>query len=93
MQEMMKAMMQGQGGDQFDMEEMQRMFSAFVDPDTRSLTHCFRHDGTDGWRSWRSWRSPRIGRWYAEHGGYVQNDGHGRTTMNAALHGHYFVYL
>jgi signal recognition particle subunit SRP54 len=24
MQEMMKAMMQGQGGDQFDMEEMQR---------------------------------------------------------------------
>jgi len=26
MQEMMKAMMQGQGGDQFDMEEMQRRF-------------------------------------------------------------------
>ncbi len=26
MQEMMKAMMQGQGGDQFDMEEMQRTF-------------------------------------------------------------------
>lgn len=26
MQEMMKAMMQGQGGDQFDMEEMQRKF-------------------------------------------------------------------
>ena len=28
MQEMMKAMMQGQGGDQFDMEEMQRRFFA-----------------------------------------------------------------
>lgn len=27
MQEMMKAMMQGQGGDQMDMEEMQRKFS------------------------------------------------------------------
>jgi signal recognition particle subunit SRP54 len=26
MQEMMKAMMQGQGGDQFDMEEMQSIF-------------------------------------------------------------------
>lgn len=26
MQEMMKAMMQGQGGDQLDMEELQRMF-------------------------------------------------------------------
>jgi hypothetical protein len=26
MQEMMKAMMQGQGGDQFDMEEMQRKY-------------------------------------------------------------------
>lgn len=26
MQEMMKAMMRGQGGDQFDMEEMQRTY-------------------------------------------------------------------
>lgn len=29
MQEMMKAMMQGQGGDQFDMEEMQRTLNKF----------------------------------------------------------------
>ena len=30
MQEMIKAMMQGQGGDQFDMEEMQRKSSSSV---------------------------------------------------------------
>ena len=32
MQEMMKAMMQGQGGDQFDMEEMQRAYMGYSDP-------------------------------------------------------------
>ena len=32
MQEMMKAMMQGQGGDQFDMEEMQRAHAPLFHP-------------------------------------------------------------
>lgn len=35
MQEMMKAMMQGQGGDQMDMEEMQRMCSPICESHQR----------------------------------------------------------
>lgn len=39
MQEMMKAMMQGQGGDQLDMEEMQ---SILFFPSCQFCSHCFR---------------------------------------------------
>lgn len=86
MQEMMKAMMRGQGGDQFDMEEMQRTYhplSAF-NPwhvrSTRSFINVYlscssRHDVADGQWDGRA-RRPR-GR-YAEHVGDVQDDGHGR---------------
>lgn len=38
MQEMMKAMMQGQGGDQLDMEEMQSIIFFLS---CRSHSHCF----------------------------------------------------
>lgn len=49
MQEMMKAMMQGQGGDQFDMEEMQRECAR---PIYRYVSEARgRHDATDGRRS------------------------------------------
>ena len=68
MQEMMKAMMQGQGGDQADMEEMQRTFiSLFVQIRIHFsdvVYHLCRHDAADG-RNGRSWRA----RWRnAEHG-------------------------
>jgi signal recognition particle subunit SRP54 len=39
MQDMMKAMMQGQGGDQLDMEEMQ---SILFFPSCQFCPHCFR---------------------------------------------------
>ena len=39
MQEMMKAMMQGQGGDQFDMEEMQRKSYSPRNARSHILTH------------------------------------------------------
>jgi hypothetical protein len=51
MQEMMKAMMQGQGGDQFDMEEMQRECAPLT---YRSVSETRgRHDATNGgWHGW-----------------------------------------
>lgn len=48
MQEMMKAMMQGQGGDQLDMEEMQRMLPVFRRHRRSFLTYHIRYDGADG---------------------------------------------
>ena len=54
MQDMMKAMMQGQGGDQSDMEEMQR--ECIPPMDRYGSETCGRHDATDGWRyGWTGW--------------------------------------
>lgn len=74
MQEMMKAMMQSQGGDQSDMDELQRAYStiqlrpikAKADPSGG------RHDVADGRRDGRT---PRHGGWHAEYGGHDEDDG------------------
>jgi hypothetical protein len=71
MQEMMKAMMQGQGGDQVDFEEVQRAFFMLFMSSVMRTEMVFRHDvgygwiGRAGWSWWRwRWRD-------AQHGGYV----------------------
>lgn len=83
MQEMMKAMMQGQGGDQLDVEEMQRT-SINMELATGFRSHIIdRYDGPNGRRSRRPWWSRRTRwiRWHARYGRYVQNDGNGRRAM------------
>ena len=82
MQEMMKAMMQGQGGDHLDMEEMQREIIGALMMRVRNSQRTIlnRHDGTNGkWNGW-SWRIRWTGR-YAEHVRYVQDDGNGWTSI------------
>ena len=76
MQEMMKAMMQGQGGDQFDMEEMQSKHARKNVSDPLSWN---RNDGIDGKRIGWAGRIGRIGR---RDGGHAEDDGHGwRCTV------------
>jgi len=62
-QEMMKAMMQGQGGDQLDMEEMESKYGVY-NVQIFSLTNN-RNDVANGRprRSWQYGRIGRIGRW------------------------------
>jgi hypothetical protein len=69
MQEMMKAMMQGQGGDQTDMEEMQRALPYFSSSLILKvlLTNLYRNDVRNG-RFGRPGWSRRCWRRYAEHG-------------------------
>jgi hypothetical protein len=65
MQEMMKAMMQGQGGDPSDMEELQRtfhFFHLFCDFITYYIT--FRYDVSDGRWAGGSRGSRRPWRWW-----------------------------
>ena len=69
---MMKAMMQGQGGDQFDMEEMQRECILPRYPCNSRLRD--RHDATNGGGTRRigwSWWTRR----HAKHVGHAQDDG------------------
>lgn len=65
MQEMMKAMMQGQGGDQADLEEMQRaLFLSSTSLTSNVLIILYRNDVRHG----RIGRSGRRRRRDAEHG-------------------------
>ena len=66
-QEMMKAMMQGQGGDPAEMEEMQREFSIF---DFCLISNRVRDDVPNGRRAGRAgrFRWYGYGRRYAEYG-------------------------
>jgi hypothetical protein len=91
MQEMMKAMMQGQGGDGLDMEEMQRTYISSVY--YIILIQFCRHDGTNGrrwwlrrsgWPGWTRW-TRRIGR-NGRNGRPHEDDGHGRRRRRALIH-------
>jgi hypothetical protein len=69
---MMKAMMQGQGGDQFDMEEMQRECNPLMYRPGSGIRG--RHDATDG-RWYGRTRRIRRARRDAQHVRHVQDDG------------------
>ena len=78
LQEMMKAMMRGQGGDQFDMEEMQRTYTSLSSLHFTYqliLARTSRYDVANGkWDGRPRWPRGR----YAEYVGHVQDDGYGR---------------
>lgn len=86
MQDMMKAMMQGQGGDQLDMEEMQSILILTL-LSLPFLIASVRDDGPDGQQ-----RPGRIG-WtcgdgqgHAQYWRHVQDDGHGQRRWSLTIH-------
>lgn len=77
MEEMMKAMMQGQGGDQGDVEEMQRAWLDLASESGRITDILCRHDGADGrWNGWT--RRTRWTRWARRHD---EDDGNGPIEL------------
>lgn len=89
-QEMMKTMMQGQGGDQLDMEEMQREDTRKQLIQTTRLTgFMFRNDVPNGRHGWARWTRRPWWPWRG-HVRYVKNDGNG---WGRALIGLFTVHM
>jgi hypothetical protein len=65
--------MQGQGGDQMDMEEMQRVLLFSMPFSTAVLTELLKHRDDVLYGQWTGWSWRR----HARDGRYVQDDGHG----------------
>jgi hypothetical protein len=92
MQEMMKAMMQGQGGDQADMEEMQsESCYPLAECVIFDMLFVSRNDVFHRQRPGRSRRSGRSCRrsWHAGDGRYVQDDGFGRSCKPRSMRYHW----